>query len=188
MMKLPLWIASALMLFALPFVAEIAVAQFPPPPARSTSAPQATQQAAPPAVAVPPSVAVSPAAPAAAGWTQDDFLKWLAAAIGTIATAIFGKNSFWPKPAPAAPASPATPVMFQPATSVSELLSRIQDPAKRKEADELMLQLVLSGLPGMFVQAGLSAIPNVGPTLAQLEPALRRIIEDVLAKRGAANQ
>jgi hypothetical protein len=173
-MKTVLWsIGMFVLLIAIPLGAE---AQFPTPKPRPVAA-ENVAQAAPPAS--PPVVVSAPtqAAATSSPWTQSDVLQWIWTALGTIITGLFGKQVVWP--------SQSKPAEFQPPRSVTDLLNKIGDPATRKAIDEHLLTIVQSGIPGGLLQAGASAVPGVGPILVQLEPGVRRMVEDILAKRAA---
>lgn len=147
-------------------------AQFPTP------RPAATEAVAP--MPVPPiplaSVATSTPVQAAApstGWTQSDILQWIWTALGTLVTGLVGKQVLWPSQAKSDTAPPKT---------VTDLLAKF-DPATRKQMDSYLLQVIQSGLPGLAVQAGASAVPGVGPVIAALEPTLRKIVTEALQSR-----
>lgn len=179
MMRLRTWIPAALLLAVLPIGAEIAVAQFPPPPPRSAAAPKAAPVPTPPPV-VGAAPAPAPAAPApASGWSFGDVLA-------TIVTALLGlfvgnqtKQTWWPS-------SPGGNMPnLAPPKNITDLLGRFTDPAKRKEMDEYLLQIVQAGIPGELLKAGLGPVPGIGPATVTLEPMIRKHVEDALAKRAA---
>lgn len=184
-MKQMLWFLTAIVLFSIPFAAE---AQFPKP--RPAAAPQATAQAAPaPAVATAPVAApapvvnVSPQLVAPVPNAMDEIKSWLNTALAGLIAFFLGKIGFKPAPTQVVPVGAAA----EP-TTASGLLKTIADPGLRAQADQAILTVIRSGIPGMGVQAGLGMIPGVGALAAQGEPLLRSMIDRIVSDRLAQNK
>lgn len=180
MVRIIPWTLGAFALLALPFATEVAVAQFPPPPAKppATAPDFGRHDIAPPVVVAPAPSQAAPAAPAGSTWSFGDVLATIVTCLLTLIAGNQTKQTWWPSKAPAPGAAPSLPA------NITDLLGRFKG-ADRKAMDEYLLQVVMSGLPGQLLQGVASTVPGVGPTLAQLEPALRNIVEDVLRKRAA---
>lgn len=175
-----LWFCTAIALFTIPFAAE---AQFPKEPkSRPAEAPQATAQAAPtPPVQAAPQVAASPVVVAAS--TVDEIKSWINTALAGLIALFLGKIGFKPAPTQVVQAGLVT----EPTTATG-LLKTIQDPSLRAQADQAILTVIRSGIPGMALQSGASLVPGVGPMIGQAEPILRSLVDRIVSERLSQNK
>ncbi len=127
-----------------------------------------------------PVVVTAPATPAEPG-----LQSWIHTALLAIIAAIGGKLAF------KLPAMPGGSNVG--ASKINDIVAAALNPANagsilkdhdlKASVDVAMLKAIQSGIPGQALQTGLSFIPGAGPIAANLEPMLRKIVEDVLEQR-----
>lgn len=184
-MKNLLWFLTAITLFAIPMAAS---AQFPKRPAAAapaqTAPAEAVAPAPPPVVNVaPPTVNVTPQVSLPPATMLDEIKSWLLVMFGGLIAFFQAKGQIKPAAVPlVAPGAATEP------TTATGLLKTIQDPGLRAQADQAILTVIRSGIPGMGVTAAAGLIPGVGGLIGQGEPLLRKLVDDAVSARLAANR
>lgn len=133
-------------------------------------------------------------APAPGGFP--DIIASIQAAISALIAALLAKIGFT-KPTGLTPAAGVTTVAATPTdvgTIVSSVIARlsggpstISDPSIRAAVDNALSQVIQTGIPGTALTTALGMIPGAAPFVAVGEPALRKLVLQVLAEREAAN-
>lgn len=175
-MKTFLWsIGMFVLLIVLPLAAE---AQFPKPRPAAVETPIA-QAPAPPIPTAPVATSAPAQAAATSSWSFWDIIATIGVALAGVFVGNQTKQTWWPSRQNAGGGLPS----LAPPKNITDLLGRFADPAKRKEMDEYLLQIVQSGLPGELVKAGLGAVPGIGAVASPLEAVIRKAVIDELARR-----
>lgn len=117
----------------------------------------------------------------------DSWMSILWAAIGAIATTLFGKVAIWGVPLQSG-GTASTPTDHK---TLEQIVTSVihpdgdsgLDPALRAKIDGIALRVIQSGIPGMAIQTGAGFIPGAGGIVAKFEPMLRHLVEERLNQR-----